>query len=47
MIKRFVKVILFIPIVLSCIIQLPFEIIRYIITGKDFNDPWFLKYFDL
>lgn len=44
MIKRLIKVLLFIPVALVLMtIQIPYEVVRWIITGKEFNDPWILK----
>lgn len=40
MLKRFIVVVLFIPwAVIIVFIQAPIEIIRWVITGKDFTEP--------
>lgn len=51
MIQRILFVILFIPLVLlTLVIQVPYEIFKWVITGKEWNDPVVFiikeKYFD-
>lgn len=46
MIKRLFKLILIIPVTLSMFIQVPYEIIRWLITGKEFDDPWLFDFVD-
>lgn len=44
MIKRIIKTILFIPVCfVSFLIQLPYELVRWIITGEELGDAWLVK----
>jgi hypothetical protein len=41
MLRRLIVIILFIPVgLMSALIQLPAECIKWIITGEEIDDPW-------
>jgi len=47
MIKRILFVIGVIPVVFLTMLQLPYETIKWVITGKEWSDPIIIKYFKL
>lgn len=48
MLKRLLIIILVVPVAFAqTFIQIPYIVIKYIITGKGDDDPWVVKLFDL
>lgn len=35
-----------ISVLASVVVQLPIEVARWVITGKEVREPWFFKFFD-